>query len=586
MLKIGLTGGIATGKSHVLEQFRRLGVPCLDADELTHGVTAAGTEATAAIAARFGAGMLAADGAVDRRRLGPVVFSDPAARRDLEVIVHPAVYRAITAGLHAFEQIGSYPMAVVDIPLLYETGHEGEFDKVIVTTCPPEMQLARLIARGIPEAEARQRLDAQWPTAEKTARADFVVKTEGTFEETDQQVRRIFEELTRSGQLAPGVHVDETPVRTRTIGGIDASIAGFVGPTSSGPVDQAHAVTSVAEFAQVFGAGGSLSSGGDGTAPNFLWHAARAFFEEGGRRLCVVRTQDDGGRPTPAAYEAALHALEEAADVSIVAAPGSTYVAAGAQADRARADAVSGLLIRHAERMRYRIAVLDSASGLDVDGVGRQRERIDSPYAAFYYPWLRAIDPPTSGEILQPPSGFVAGIYARVDAQRGVSKAPANEVVRSVTGLERIVDTAQVEVLNAAGINCFRVFTDRGVVLWGARTATSDPEWKYLNIRRYAAFLERSIDQGLQWVVFEPNGEALWSNVRRAVGDFLAAEWRTGALLGNAPEQAFFVRCDRSTMTQQDLDQGRLVCMVGVAVLKPAEFVIFRIGLWTADHRL
>jgi len=204
MLKVALTGGIATGKSHVLEQFRRLGVPCLDADVLTHGVTAAGTEATAAIAARFGAGMLAADGAVDRRKLGPVVFSDLDARRDLEAIVHPAVYRAITAGLHAFERIGTYPMAVVDIPLLYETGHGPDFDKVIVTACPPEMQLARLIARGVPETEARQRLEAQWPTAEKATRADFVIKTDGTYEETDRQVRQLFEELTRSGHQAAG----------------------------------------------------------------------------------------------------------------------------------------------------------------------------------------------------------------------------------------------------------------------------------------------------------------------------------------------------------------------------------------------
>jgi dephospho-CoA kinase len=198
MLKIALTGGVATGKSHVLEQFRRLGVPCLDADVLTHGVTAAGTEATSAIAERFGASMLAGDGAIDRRKLGPIVFSDPAARRDLEAIVHPAVYRAITAGLLAFEKIGSYPMAVVDIPLLYETGHAPEFDKVIVTACPPEMQLARLIARGIPATEARQRLAAQWPTAEKASRASFVITTDGTFEETDKEVRRIFEELTRS----------------------------------------------------------------------------------------------------------------------------------------------------------------------------------------------------------------------------------------------------------------------------------------------------------------------------------------------------------------------------------------------------
>ena len=188
MLKIALTGGIATGKSYVLQQFRHRGVPCLDADLLAHGVIAAGTEATTAIAARFGAEMLAADGAVDRRRLGAVVFADPAARRDLEAIVHPAVYRAIAAGLRAFELVGNYPMAIVDIPLLYETGRAADFDKVIVTMCPPEVQLARLIERGLTPEHAQQRLAAQWPTVEKAARADIVITTDGPFADTNRQV--------------------------------------------------------------------------------------------------------------------------------------------------------------------------------------------------------------------------------------------------------------------------------------------------------------------------------------------------------------------------------------------------------------
>jgi dephospho-CoA kinase len=195
MRHIALTGGIATGKSYVLQQFRHRGVPCLDADLLTHGVIAAGTEATAAIAARFGAAMLAEDGAVDRRKLGPVVFADPAARRELEAIVHPAVYRAITTGLRAFELVGHYPMAIVDIPLLYETGRADDFDRVIVTVCPPDMQLARLAERGMSPAHAQQRLAAQWPTAEKAARADIVIKTDGSFAETDRQVEQAYVEL-------------------------------------------------------------------------------------------------------------------------------------------------------------------------------------------------------------------------------------------------------------------------------------------------------------------------------------------------------------------------------------------------------
>ena len=196
MRRVALTGGIATGKSYVLEQFRRRGIPCLDSDALVHGVQAPGTEATAAIAARFGAGVLAADGSVDRAKLGPVVFADPAARRDLEAIVHPAVYRAIAAGVRAFELTGQYPFAVVDVPLLFETGAEKTFDRVIVTACPPALQLARLVERGLTEDAARQRLAAQWPTEEKTRRADFVVATHGSFENTDAQVDEIFRKLT------------------------------------------------------------------------------------------------------------------------------------------------------------------------------------------------------------------------------------------------------------------------------------------------------------------------------------------------------------------------------------------------------
>ncbi|HZP48754.1 MAG TPA: dephospho-CoA kinase [Vicinamibacterales bacterium] len=195
MLRVALTGGIATGKSYVLARFQRLGIPCLDSDALAHGVTSAGTEATAEIAARFGADVLAADGSVNRAKLGPIVFADPAARRELEAIVHPAVYRAIAAGIRGFELIGGAPYVVVDVPLLFETGHAQEFDRVVVTACAPETQIARLIERGLTPDAARQRLAAQWPTAEKTPRAHFVVTTDGTFEDTDAQVDRIDLEL-------------------------------------------------------------------------------------------------------------------------------------------------------------------------------------------------------------------------------------------------------------------------------------------------------------------------------------------------------------------------------------------------------
>ncbi len=302
---------------------------------------------------------------------------------------------------------------------------------------------------------------------------------------------------------------------------------------------------------------------------------------------------NDGKRPSAGDYEGkaddttsvktGLKSFEDIEDISIVAAPGSTY----GYEDGYRADAtqIVNLLISHATRMRYRIAVIDSGDGQSVADVRAMRAKIDSSYAALYYPWVRILDPVTRTEINLPPSGFVAGIYARNDVNRAVYKAPANEVVNLAIGFETLLNKSQQDVLNPEGINCFRYFEGRGFRLWGARTASSDPEWKYVNLRRYFAYLERSIDKGTQWAVFEPNGSQLWANVRRTIEDFMFNEWQMGALLGDKPDKAFFVRCDRSTMTQNDLDNGRLVCLIGVAPLRPAEFVIFRIGQWTADRR-
>jgi dephospho-CoA kinase len=195
MLRVALTGGIATGKSHVLNEFRKRGVPCLDADELAHGVTTAGTEATAQIAERFGGEVLDSSGAVDRHKLGAIVFADSAARRALEEIVHPAVYRAIAAGMRAFELLDRSPFVIVDIPLLYETGHSSDFDRVIATVCPRRVQIERLKERGFSETEAEQRLAAQMSADEKALRADYIIQTDGTIASTNAQVDRVLEIL-------------------------------------------------------------------------------------------------------------------------------------------------------------------------------------------------------------------------------------------------------------------------------------------------------------------------------------------------------------------------------------------------------
>jgi len=280
-----------------------------------------------------------------------------------------------------------------------------------------------------------------------------------------------------------------------------------------------------------------------------------------------------------------LAALGEVDDIAIVALPDG-----GAYADPDLAQSAADLLIAHAETYRYRIAVVDGQQGSSMNEIRNFRGRFDSTYGALYHPWIEVFDPlerPAQGapprRILLPPSGFVTGIYARSDIGRGVFKAPANEVVFGLTRFEANINTARQDVLNPEGINALRFFEGRGSRVWGARTMSSDPEWRYVNVRRFFIFLEHSIDKAMQFAVFEPNNERLWANIKKTVSDFLFGQWQSGALLGSKPEEAFFVTCDRTTMTQLDLDNGRLICLIGVSPVKPAEFVIFRIGQWTAD---
>lgn len=282
-----------------------------------------------------------------------------------------------------------------------------------------------------------------------------------------------------------------------------------------------------------------------------------------------------------------LEALAEIDDVSIVAMPDS-----GDMGDATVSRVAAQALVTHAEKMRYRIAVVDGPVGSSLNEIRDFRGQFDSKHAALYYPWIKVYDPnerfsqgTPPRQLLLPPSGFVAGIYARSDINRGVHKAPANEIVRGLTQFEVNINKPRNEVINPEGINALRFFEGRGYRVWGARTMSSDPEWKYVNVRRLFNYIEHSIDKGTQWAVFEPNNQRLWDNIRRTVEDFLLVLWRDGALLGSKPEEAFFVRCDRSTMTQNDLDNGRMICLVGLAPVKPAEFVIFRIGQWTGDAR-
>ncbi len=303
----------------------------------------------------------------------------------------------------------------------------------------------------------------------------------------------------------------------------------------------------------------------------------------------VLQGGTDGALPDDADYEGevrpndaktGLVSFEDLTDISIVAAPGAT---ATYTSNTDQVHAIINALITHAEYMKYRIAIIDAGKDQTISQVRAMRGQFDSSWAAFYYPWVTILDPITNQANNMPPSGFVAGIYARNDFNRAVYKAPANEVVNLAIRFERSINKAQQEILNPEGINCFRFFEGRGYRLWGARLMSSNPEWLYVNLRRYFAFVEQSIDQSTQWAVFEPNGPVLWGNIQSTVSDFLFEQWQEGALLGDKATDAYFVRCDRSTMTQNDIDNGRMVCLIGIAVVRPAEFVIFRIGQWTAD---
>jgi phage tail sheath protein FI len=261
-----------------------------------------------------------------------------------------------------------------------------------------------------------------------------------------------------------------------------------------------------------------------------------------------------------------LYALLNLTDVSIVAVPG--------QFDRVILNGV----INHAERARYRIAVLDSAENAKLDDVRVQRSIYDSKYAALYYPWIQIFDPLEKKSVFAPPCGHVCGVYARTDTEVGVFKAPANAVVAQVTGLKYTITQGQQDILNPRGINVIRAFSGRGIRIWGARTISSDSLWRYVNVRRLFIFLEQSIDEATQYAVFEPNDVSLWERLRGSVTAFLTTQWRAGALQGLTAAQAFFVKVGLGeTMTQDDIDNGRVIMLIGVAPVKPAEFVIFRI---------
>lgn len=265
-----------------------------------------------------------------------------------------------------------------------------------------------------------------------------------------------------------------------------------------------------------------------------------------------------------------LAALKQLDDVSIVCIPDENQIRGLTEA-----------LVTHCENMGERFAILSAPE--DAGRVSEMEVPVDSQYAAYYYPWIEIKDPITNNEKLVPPTGHVAGIYARNDQETGIHGSPANMVVRGALDLQHNITKGEQDVLNPKGINCIRSFQGRGIRVWGARTTSSDPEWKYINVRRLFLYVEQSIDEGTQWAVFEPNNRDTWARVRQSVSNFLTTTWREGSLMGSTADEAFFVNCGEETMTQDDIDNGRMICEIGIAPVKPAEFVIFRIQQWTEE---
>lgn len=378
--------------------------------------------------------------------------------------------------------------------------------------------------------------------------------------------------------LAPGVYVEEIPPLARPIAGVGTSTAGFIGVVDSGvtmpplmtvaPVNVPKLVTNWEDFKNQFG---------DFQTGNLvLALAVFGFLNNGGRTCWVVRVANAaalGDLTTP------LAALEPIDEVAIIAAPGVTAIS-----ERNR-------MMQHCLKMDDRIAVLDGINAstftvTDINGADITTFDKVNTYGAEYFPWLKVQNPlfaPGGAQpqfVQQPPSGHVAGVYARVDSTRGVFKAPANEAVFGVVGPDdgKQLTRNQQENLNPKGINVIRAFGG-STLIYGARTLGGDfnGEFRYVSTRRYMNFLKKSIDQGTQFVVFEPNSLALWQRVIRSVGDFLFNQWKEGALFGETAKQAFFVKCDAETNPPSVRDAGQLITEIGVAIVRPAEFVIFRI---------
>ena len=379
--------------------------------------------------------------------------------------------------------------------------------------------------------------------------------------------------------MSPGVYVEEVPSGTAPIAGVGTSTAGFVGLVPDGatmpkkpdgtqytlaPAGVPQLVTNFTEFTHSFG---DVASRVD--SDSALGHAIRGFFLNGGTRAWVTRVNSLVPADNRDPIDDALAAMESVDEIALVAAP----IKPPNGVDAVRMKAIREKLLDHCERLQDRFAILDSAEEVPALTAAAINDLRESTYGALYFPW---IDVSGSGDFA-PPSGHIAGMYGRVDATRGVHKAPANEVIRGALGLKYRIGKPIQDDLNPHGVNALRLFGNT-IKVWGARTLKPNDEFTYINIRRLFAFLRESIDEGLQWAVFEPNTGDLWAKIVRNVGAFLGNVWSSGALFGTTQDQAFYVKCDEETNPPATRDLGQVITEIGVSVVRPAEFVIFRLS--------
>jgi phage tail sheath protein FI len=397
--------------------------------------------------------------------------------------------------------------------------------------------------------------------------------------------------------LAPDIYIEEVSGGARPIQAVGTSTAGFVGeaPDPTARINEAVAINNWSQFMRFFVPEGSKSTP--------LSHAVYGFFQNGGSRCYVVNVGKGGPIAAGGRNRAGLDVLEQVDEIAIVAAPGYTNAASY--------DAV----LAHCEKLKDRVGILDApeqvddvtlltqvatakakpSSGKSSGAGGESTQELgstagglrprqsDGGFAAFYFPWITIRDPLSPNDLVNvPPAGHLAGIWARADATRGVHKAPANEAVLGALNVTYLLTREEQGILNQSGVNCIRSFVREGIRVWGARTiADGSSEWRYLNVRRLFNMIEESIATSTRWIVFEPNDRTLWKSIRRDLSAFLTRLWRDGALMGRTPQEAFFVKCDEETNPSDTIDAGMVVTLIGIAPVKPAEFIVFRISQYT-----